>query len=99
MKRIEPSGLACVGFAVSLALAIAGCSGGGGGGGGGSDDESAPLAPGTIVGFAGQGSPGIEGDGGPAAEAFFSFPLGVTTDSAGNVFIADTANQRIRKID
>ncbi|MBI1854029.1 MAG: hypothetical protein HYR85_27135, partial [Planctomycetes bacterium] len=70
---------------------------GGGGGGGGSSQQT--IAPGTIVAFAGQGTIGIGGDGGPAKDAFFSFPLGITRDADGNFLIADTSNNRIRKID
>jgi len=38
------------------------------------------------------------GDGGPAARAFLYFPRSVAVDSAGNLFIADTANLRVRKV-
>jgi uncharacterized protein (TIGR03437 family) len=38
------------------------------------------------------------GDGGPATAARFDFQQGVTTDSAGNLYIADTQNHRIRKV-
>jgi sugar lactone lactonase YvrE len=40
----------------------------------------------------------IGSTGGPAALARFSYPTGVTTDSAGNVFVADSGNSTIRKI-
>ena len=50
----------------------------------------------TIVGT---GKPGYGGDGGPAAEARLSFPVGVTVDRAGNVYIADSYSQRIRRVD
>jgi sugar lactone lactonase YvrE len=47
-----------------------------------------------------RGSPGFCGDGGPAIDACMSTDsYGVAVDSIGNVFIADTRNQRIRKID
>jgi RHS repeat-associated protein len=42
---------------------------------------------------------GFSGDGGPATDARFSFPLGIDIDSSGNVYIADTRNHRIRKVD
>ena len=39
------------------------------------------------------------GDGGPAIEAPLRFPTGVVVDSAGNLYIADRGNHRIRKVD
>ena len=42
---------------------------------------------------------GFFGDGGPATSAKLSNPKGVEVDSSGNLFIADTGNQRIRKVD
>ena len=56
-------------------------------------------ATGTITTIAGTGEYGFGGDGGPAAEAQLSFPYGVAVDGAGNLYIADTDNQRIRKVD
>lgn len=38
------------------------------------------------------------GDGGPAASAQLNFPSAVAVDSAGNLFIADSNNDRIRKV-
>jgi trimeric autotransporter adhesin len=52
---------------------------------------------GAIV-IAGTGSPGFSGDGGPATAAQLDGPSGVTLDSSGNIYIADTTNNRIRKV-
>ncbi|HXI94590.1 MAG TPA: hypothetical protein VNG04_00575, partial [Candidatus Acidoferrum sp.] len=51
----------------------------------------------TVAGTA--GSPGYSGDGGPATGALLKFPDAVAVDGSGNVFIADTGNSVIRKID
>src|ERR1039458_749831 len=50
----------------------------------------------TVVDVA--GSEGVGGDGGPATAAQLNFPTGVAADAAGNLFIADTFNNRIRKV-
>ena len=42
---------------------------------------------------------GYEGDGGPAAKAMLKEPYGVAVDPMGNVYIADTGNLRVRKVD
>ena len=44
------------------------------------------------------GSPNYPGDGGPATKAFLYYPSGVTVDSFGNIFIADTYNCLIREV-
>ena len=54
---------------------------------------------GTITTIAGTGELGFSGDGGPAVEAELYGPAGVAVDSAGNLYIADSGNQRIRKVD
>ena len=54
---------------------------------------------GTITTIAGTGESGFSGDGGPAIQAALNYPRGVAVDSAGNVYIADTWNDRIRKVD
>jgi trimeric autotransporter adhesin len=58
------------------------------------------IAPdGTISTIAGTGTPGYSGDGGPAANAQINTPTGIRADDAGNLYIADVGNQRIRKVD
>jgi sugar lactone lactonase YvrE len=47
----------------------------------------------------GTGGFGFSGDGGPAVGAQLSIPEGVAIDSHGNLYIADTGNDRIRKVD
>lgn len=54
---------------------------------------------GIITTLAGTNSAGFAGDGGPAANAKLSAPIGVAVDGWGNLFIADRGNFRIRKID
>ncbi len=54
---------------------------------------------GIITTVAGDGTPGFNGDGRPAALAELNQPLGLALDSKGNLFIADTLNQRIRRVD
>jgi sugar lactone lactonase YvrE len=57
------------------------------------------IAPdGTISTFAGIGVSGFSGDGGPAAAAQFSFPAQTLFDSAGNLYISDYANTRVRVV-
>ena len=53
---------------------------------------------GTITTIAGTGTAGYSGDNGPATSASLSNPHGVAVDAAGNVYIADSPNQRIRKV-
>lgn len=54
---------------------------------------------GTITTIAGTGTAGYSGDGGPATQAQLSYPAAVVTDSAGNLFVSDVGDYRIRKID
>ncbi len=54
---------------------------------------------GTITTIAGTGEPGYGGDGGRAVESGLSFPSGVAADHAGNIYITDTGNNRVRRID
>lgn len=53
---------------------------------------------GTITTIAGTGSPGYSGDGGPATSAKLNYPRGIALDAGGNLYIADSINQRIRKV-
>jgi sugar lactone lactonase YvrE len=56
-------------------------------------------AGGTITSVAGNGTEGFGGDGGPATGAAMSQPHGVAVDAAGDLYIADSANHRIRRVD
>jgi sugar lactone lactonase YvrE len=53
---------------------------------------------GNISTFAGTGSAGFSGDGGPASAARFYSPNKMSFDIAGNLFVADYNNNRVRKI-
>jgi sugar lactone lactonase YvrE len=54
---------------------------------------------GIIVTVVGNGSHGYSGDGGPATNAMLWYPTKVAIDTSGNLFIADSANYRVRKVD
>ena len=54
---------------------------------------------GTITTVAGTGERGAGGDGGPAVAAALNGPEGVAVDAAGNLYIADSGNHRIRRVD
>jgi hypothetical protein len=56
-------------------------------------------ATGIITTIAGNGSLGYSGDGGPATKAALTNPYGVAVDSAGNIYISDYDNARIRRVD
>lgn len=53
---------------------------------------------GIISTVVGSGTPGFSGDGGPALNAQLNRPLAITLDAAGNMYIADSFNSRIRKV-
>ena len=57
------------------------------------------AATGIITTVAGNGFGGFSGDGGPATSASLTNPFDVALDGAGNLFIADFSNSRIRKVD
>ena len=48
---------------------------------------------------AGNGTAGFSGDGGTATSAGMNLPHGVAYDTSGNLFIADTYNHRVRRVD
>jgi sugar lactone lactonase YvrE len=94
MKNLRP--LVCSGFGIFLACVSAGC-----GGGSNSISSGPPInqpPPGISI-FAGTGVSGYTGDGGSAVSAELNSPYGVSVDATGNVYIADTLNSVIRKVD
>ena len=57
------------------------------------------IAPdGVVTTVAGNGTAGFSGDNGPATGAQLQYPEDVAVDSSGNLYIADTFNNRIRKV-
>ena len=54
---------------------------------------------GILTTVAGDGTPGFEGDGGPAAKAKLNFPTGLGLDGRGNLYVVDAMNGRIRMIE
>ncbi len=63
-----------------------------------SDHRIRKVSTGVITTVAGNGTRGFSGDNGPATSAQLWFPLGVTVDAAGNLYIADCINHRVRKV-
>jgi sugar lactone lactonase YvrE len=53
---------------------------------------------GIITTVAGNGTNSYSGDGGAATNASLEYPCGVAVDASGNLFIADSGNNRIRKV-
>ena len=53
---------------------------------------------GTITTVAGTGVAGFSGDGGPATQARLAVPSGLAFDAAGNTYVSDSGNNRIRRI-
>jgi uncharacterized protein (TIGR03437 family) len=56
------------------------------------------ITSGVIAVFAGLPQPGFSGDGGLATAARFSYIWGLATDDAGNVYVSDAGNNRVRRI-
>jgi trimeric autotransporter adhesin len=56
------------------------------------------FTSGYIVTIAGNGTVGYSGDGGPAANAQLNVPEGLSIDSQGNVYVADSANNAVREL-
>jgi len=57
------------------------------------------VSSGTITTIAGNGKQGFCGDGGRAADSCLDTPMDVKADALGNIYIADTGNHRVRRID
>ncbi len=61
--------------------------------------SSSGAGPGSLITtYAGIGTSGFGGDGGPATSAGLSGPFGVAVDGSGDVFIADSGNNRVREV-
>jgi uncharacterized repeat protein (TIGR01451 family) len=56
------------------------------------------VSGGVISTIAGTGAQGSDGDNGPAGSAVLNLPIGVTLDPAGDLYIADSGNDRVRKV-
>ncbi len=56
------------------------------------------AATGLLTTIAGTGARGFGGDDGPATASLLDTPYGVAVDGAGNVYIADTGNRRVRRV-
>ena len=57
------------------------------------------VADGLIQTIAGSGAMGSDGDGGPALQALLNSPQDIVVDRKGNLWIADTLNHRVRRVD
>ncbi len=92
MKNL--SSQVCFGLSILLACVLSDCGGSRSIGGGN------PGSPSPVIStLAGTGVAGYTGDGGPAQSAELDLPYGVSVDTSGNVYIADTGNSVIRKVD
>jgi sugar lactone lactonase YvrE len=56
------------------------------------------MTPGIISTVAGNGTAAATGNGGPATSAELNDPIRLAVDSAGNIYIADNSNRRVRKV-
>ena len=56
------------------------------------------AATGNLTRVAGNGTRGFSGDGGPATGAQLSGPAGLAIDAAGNLYLADANNLRVREV-
>jgi sugar lactone lactonase YvrE len=61
--------------------------------------RSVNTATGVISTIAGNGTPGYSGDGGPATSAQLNFPSGILVNNINQIFVADSLNSRVRRID
>lgn len=66
---------------------------------GGHNIRRVDAATGIITTVVGNGTAGFSGDGGPASSAQLNLPTGVVFDASGNMYIADSGNKRIRRVD
>lgn len=57
------------------------------------------ISNGIISTYAGDGTPGSNGDGSPATAAQLNYPAGVAFDINGNLYIADEHNNKVREVD
>jgi sugar lactone lactonase YvrE len=89
-----PIVLACFGLSIAPVCVLSGCGGGSGSNGGNPGNQ-----PPGIITLAGTGVSGYSGDGGPAGSAELNSPYGVSVDASANVYIADTGNSVIRRVD
>jgi uncharacterized protein (TIGR03437 family) len=64
----------------------------------GGNRVSRVTSAGAVSVLAGNGVSGYSGDGGPATSAMLKGPRAVAVDSAGNVYIGDTGNNRVRLV-
>jgi sugar lactone lactonase YvrE len=88
MKQKFVVSAAAVAFALLLSALLARAA----------EQPAQPYPPGTLLTVAGNGTAGFSGDGGPATQAAFDNPFDVLPDTAGNLFIADSYNHRVRMV-